>query len=124
MQNPKLYEFGTKDGGQGYNKLIFAKNIIRGFFDGFVIYLAVWEVLGRVYQLDVHHELGMWTAGMSTFCASCIVANVWLLMRFTEIDLIGVGSFALMIISTFGTYFLISVVPTFKNHDIHGDFYI
>lgn len=81
MQNPNLYSIGIKNGGECYNMGVFFEVFFRGLFDGLIIYFTVWKTLAEATQSN-GHEYGMFATGMSVFCASCLAANFWLLIRF------------------------------------------
>lgn len=81
MQNPYLYKIGIKNGGEYYNMAIFFEVVVRGMFDGLIIFASVWMTIAHA-DLANGHDYGMWAAGMSVFCASCFAANFWLFIRF------------------------------------------
>lgn len=66
----------------------------------------------------------MWTAGMTVYCASCIVANLWILMRFNQHDPLSTISLVLMFAAPFFFYILVSMLPLFKNHMIAHEFLV
>ena len=57
--------------------------------------------------MNTGQEFGMESSGMAVYCASCTVANLWLVMRFNQHDVYSTVSFALMLISPYFFYWLL-----------------
>jgi hypothetical protein len=75
--------------------------------------------MGKAVQSD-GHEYGMWAAGMAVYCASCTMANFWLVMRFHQHDTFSTISFVLMLAAPFVFYWLFATI--FKNNYISKEF--
>ena len=82
LQNPNKYKIGINGEGECYSLKIFLAVFLRGAItDAAVIYFTVFKPIAYNVQPD-GHEYGFFAAGMSVFCASVFLANIWLLMRF------------------------------------------
>lgn len=124
MLNPELYEPGMKNAN--YNPLIFFGYLIKAsFIDAFVIFVVTYHVIGM--SINEHgHEFGMVNSGATAYIASCLLADVWVMMRINQHSIGSTLSLVLMFIAPYFFYAIYSmgIIPLmgFEDQPIYLEF--
>ena len=121
MQNPNHYSIGIEE--DCYSISIFIKTFLRGaVLDAFLVLNFVYYCTVNTVQQD-GKEYGMWSGGMAVYVTTCIVANLYCLVRFHQHDFGSTILFSMMFIAPWLIYWILSLIKVTKSIDkIYMDF--
>lgn len=82
---PNLYKIGMNE--EYFNATELLKYFIQGaFIDSLMIFALVYLPLSTSIMGGGGQEFGTVSIGMSVYCASCFVSDVWVMMKFNTFE--------------------------------------